>query len=173
MSAARHRYASQARLLGENARNCDACSGTRLLIDGTFDYDGIELEPGLASYAGEFTIPPKHRIEVLFHRSGLEEYKVDGQVVLSSRAWEYSGFRDFEAGDHSVRIRYSLVRLYCKAYVDGKLVVRDVFPRMKNQRDNLRSKRIKGKSRNPFWVTVVLWMLLTYIFLSVFNWISA
>jgi len=143
------------------------------LSNGTFHQDYVELESELASYAGEFTVPPEHEIEVLFHRSGLEEYKVDGQVALSSRAWEFSGFRDFVAGNHSVRIRYSLVRLYCKAYVDGKLVVRDVFPKMKEQRDKLRSRRNKGKHRNPPWVTFVLWMLLAYIGLAVFDWISA
>ena len=126
----------------------------------------------MAIYAGRFDVPPTHTVEVLFHWSGLEEYKVDGQVALSSRAWEFSGFRDFVAGDHSVRIRYSLARLYCKAYVDGKLAVRDVFPRMKKQREKYKGNRKKGMHRNPFWVTVVLWMLLTYIFLNAYNWIS-
>ena len=126
----------------------------------------------MAWYVGKFAVPKTHAVEVLFHWSGLEEYKVDGQVALSSRAWEFSGSRDFVAGDHSVRIRFSLTRLYCKAYVDGKLTVRDVFPHMKKQREKLRSNRKKGNNRNPFWVTVVLWMLLTYIFLHAYNWIS-
>lgn len=131
------------------------------------------MESGLASYSGKFTVAPAHTVEVLFHWSGLEEYKVDGQVALSSRAWEFSGFRDFMAGDRSVRIRYSLARLYCKAYVDGKLAVRDVFPRMKMRREKLRSTRKKGQGRNPSWVTFVFWMLLVYVFLSVYDGISA
>jgi|GEM_PF-6015337 len=130
------------------------------------------MESGLPSYSGKFTVPPAHTVEVLFHWSGLEEYKVDGQVALSSRAWEFSGFRDFMAGDRSVRVRYSVARLYCKAYVDGKLAVRDVFPRMKMQREKLRSQRKKGQSRNPFWVTFVFWMLLAYVILSVYDGIS-
>lgn len=131
------------------------------------------MEAGLASYSGEFAVAPVHKVEVLFHWSGLEQYKVDGQVALSSRAWECSGLRDFMVGDRSVRIRYSLVRLYCKAYVDGKLAVRDVFPRMKKQREKLRNNRKKGQGRSPFWVTFVFWMLLAYVILNVYDGISA
>lgn len=101
---------------------------------------------------------------VLFHWTGLEEYFVDGALVLTSRAWEFVGRRDFMAGPHFVRIRFSFWRYYCKAYIDGKLAVRDVFPRMKAQRERLKRGKRPG---NPVWVNVVFWFLLVYLVLSV------
>ena len=121
----------------------------------------------MAKYSGDFVLPSGHRVEVLFHASGLEEYKVDGEVVLKSRAWEYSGYRDFAAGEHKVRIRFSILKLFCKAYVDGKLAVRDVFPKMKAQRDQWRGRRRKGAT--PAWVTFLFWVFVAYIALHLFG----
>lgn len=126
-------------------------------------------EPSLANYKGSFTVTSGHSIDVLFHWSGLEEYKVDGKVALTSRAWEYAGVRDFRAGEQSIRVRYSLIRLYCKAYVNGKLVVRDVFPRLRERRDKLRQVRRSPHGQNPAWVTFVFWMLLAYIIVGTYG----
>lgn len=127
----------------------------------------------MPGYDGKFAVPPVHTVEVVFHRSGLEQYKVDGQVALSSRAWEYVGVRDFKAGDRNVRVRFSLARFYCKAYIDGRLAVRDVFPRLKDQRDKIRRARKKGQGRNPFWVSMVFGALSAYILLNVLAWVTA
>ena len=99
----------------------------------------------------------------MFHYSGLEEYRVDGEVVLKSRAWEYSGIREFAAGDNDVRIRFSLPRLYCKAYTNGKMVAREVFPKMKE----LRQKR---RNFGPPWVAAVRFLLVVYVTIVGMTW---
>ena len=86
------------------------------------------------------------------------------RVALKSRAWQYNGVREFEAGGHNVRIRFSLPRLYCKAYLDGKLAVRDVFPKMQQDRAKVRKS---VKKRGPVWLAATRAFLIVYVCLAI------
>ncbi|MDJ0938694.1 MAG: hypothetical protein QNJ00_02890 [Woeseiaceae bacterium] len=100
----------------------------------------------------------------MFHHSGLEEYCVDGEVVHKSRAWEYSGVREFTVGDDEVRVRFSIPRMYCKAYVNGRLVAREVFPEMKK----LRQKR---RGYGPPWVAAIRFLLVVHVTIVGMTWV--
>jgi len=88
----------------------------------------------LAWHSGNFSVPAGHRVDVVWHRSGLEEYFVDGETVLSTRKFEFSGVREFCAGPHRIKIRFSICKQLCKAYCDGQLLVRDVFDEFRQER---------------------------------------
>jgi hypothetical protein len=93
----------------------------------------------MGRYSGSFSTPGGHRIGITWQKwSGLEEYSVDREIVLSRRMWACTGVREFSAGPHRIRVRFDIPKQVCKAYVDGRLVQRDVFQEFRSNRQQNR-----------------------------------
>ena len=119
-------------------------------------------------YKGTLSAPSGQRIDIIWYRTGLEEYYVDGVKVLNSREFKSKGVRDFYAGKHRVRIRFSLFNMTCKAYIDEKPVVRDVFSEFRAERHKRRQVAhekisIKEKIVINVLIFVVVFVLVSWL----------
>ena len=108
---------------------------------------------------GSFQIPSGERVDVRWHANGLEEYLVDGECVLSSTRQGATFSRCFEAGNHRVRIDFSLKKFYCRAFIDDELAVSEVFKNFSNFHSWVDSFRIKALRAFPIWVHFLVWIV--------------
>lgn len=107
---------------------------------------------------GSFQVPSGETVDVRWHANGLEEYLVDGECVLSRKGQKAIFSRSFQAGNHDVRIDFSMKEFYCRAYVDSELAVAEVFKNFSRFHSWVALFRIKVLSAFPIWVHFLVWI---------------
>lgn len=80
---------------------------------------------------------------------GAERYYANDSLVLECRSLRLSGFREFSAEGHQIRVEVetNLKSFVCRAYVDGALKADDIFAEFNT----------KLRKRRPWWFNVLIW----------------
>ena len=86
---------------------------------------------------------PKRTMEVHWSALGFEKYVLDGRVLLKRWEISFSGERTFEVDGKQLRIVYRLSRkdYYSKVFLDGELIVPELFPEIAAKVQKSRSRR--------------------------------
>lgn len=126
----------------------------------------------------EVGIEERHVVEIFMSTWGTEVYAVDGNEVLRQKSFSIWGARRFDVGDvekHSVEIRIDMFPSWksliapvwiAEAYVDGVLVVADLFPDIR--------KRLRAINRIRSIVLAICFCVLTSLvgFLVIVSWLA-
>lgn len=122
-------------------------------MDATFDVKGKEFK-------------------VDFSMLGFEKYYFDGRLLKKRWNFRFNDRIEFDTENGKIEIDVSLSSKSwsTKAFLDGKLLVEELFPEFKQKiEDRKKSKRMgfRGMVKN-----VILWCVLAIIFMSIFQYLK-
>lgn len=121
----------------------------------------------MASATFHFGLESQYKCEVITTPFGSEKYFVYEKLVLKHWSLSINGVREFETMGHKVRVEMSTTS--AKAFVDGALVVEDIYSEYK---ENIK-KRLSESTFFYIAIRLLIWIVVAFIIALIANVIRA
>jgi hypothetical protein len=97
---------------------------------------------------------------------GSEKYYYDNKLLLKRRTLKFADKLPFELDGSLVEIEVSISRkeIISRAYVDGQVVVSDLFPHFAE-----RMKKHESKAKPNMLINFALWLVIAIVMMFVFQ----
>jgi hypothetical protein len=110
------------------------------------------------------------KFEVDFSLFGAEKYYYDGTLLKKRRSFKFNDrlVFDTEEGKIEIVVSLSTENWSTQAFINDRLIVDELFPEIKKKIED--RKNSNGVSQLSMFKKVILWCVLTIVFIAIFQW---
>jgi hypothetical protein len=110
--------------------------------------------------------------KVDFSMLGSEKYYFNGVLLKKRRSFKFNDRLVFDTEEGKIEIAVSLSpkNWSTQAFINNELIVEELFPEFKQKIED--GKSSKGMGKSGMFKNVILWCILTIVFLMIFQWVK-